>query len=158
MFTDFQTWAINMAAEGRVVTRMPSTVSSTLAGQLASRLAVADPSLGTGPAQWDYQLAPLSVRAADNLDQLGDQYTLINAWMAEHVDDIRQAFGDQVASAVENTVSLATSTAGDVATGIAKGLGVTGWVLVAGVVALGVVMVGTERGRHTTRRLAGAFV
>lgn len=138
MFTDFQTWAIQMAAQGRVVTRMPPQVSELLAGQLASRLLVADPTLGSGPAQWDYQLAPLTVRVADNAGTLVDQYTQINAWLAQHMDEIRAAFGDATASAVENTVSALTSTAGDVATGVAKGLGITGWVLVG----LGVLVAG----------------
>ena len=53
-----QDWTAQVKAQGLVATRFPTGL---LKGQLATRRQTPDPVLG-----WDYQLAPITVRMADN--------------------------------------------------------------------------------------------
>ena len=124
-----QAWVNDMVAQGRVATREPSTVSSLLAGQLASRLAVPDPSLGAGPAQWDYELAPFTLRVADNWATTSDE---LNQALMSYSQSVL-GFTSDLASSVGDVAHVVVTTAGEAA---AAAIGIPTWAL-WGALALG---------------------
>jgi len=115
-------WVASTIATGRVPTRMPS---GWLAGQLASRLAVANPSLGSGPAQWDYELAPFLVRVADNWQDITSEIDAQAADLGGFVTNLPA----NVAAGVGQTTHVLVATAAD---GVAAALGVPAWALWTG--------------------------
>jgi len=120
-----ESWVTDMAATGRVATREPSTVNALLAGQLASRLAVPDPSLGLGPNQWDYQLAPFLVRVADNYQATEDD---LLAALDNYSTGII-GFTQDLATNVGDVAHVVVQTAGDA---VAAAIGIPGWLLWGG--------------------------
>lgn len=124
--SSLQAWMDTMHAAGRVVTRMPATVNATLAGQLASRLATPDPSLGVGPAQWDYELAPFWLRVADNANDLSEQFVIGYERGTDIADDVLGAVASGTGDVVHTIVS-------DTGAAVAGALGVPAWALYGGV-------------------------
>lgn len=119
-------WIAEMHAAGRVVTRYPKGV---LAGQLASRLSAPDPTRGdTTFDQLDYQLAPLFVRAEDNLESLGQEIVVmandLGANVRDFVDDVVTSAGEVVHEGVKI-----------VGSGIAAALGIPPVLLWLGIAA-----------------------
>lgn len=121
-----QAWVNQMASSGRVATRYPSGI---LEGQLASRLDVPDPTLGAEPAEWDYQLAPFTLRVADNWQSTTDEFR--QALMAYSQDVL--GFTTDLAGAAGAVVHQTFSFVGDAA---GAAFGVPPW-MVWGALGLG---------------------
>ena len=130
-------WMASMAATGRVVTRLPFAIGLTQAGQLGSRLATADPSRGSGPAQWDYEPAPLAIRVLDNWATTSDDLTTYIAeyWPGNPLTAVAQGVGD--------VAHVVVATAGEA---VAAAIGIPTWAL-WGTVAFGAYYVLTHVGQ-----------
>lgn len=115
-----QAWIADMVSSGRVPTRLPFSIGLVQAGQLGSRLQTANPALGVGPAQWDYQPAPFLVRVADNWQATTDEVAA----------DIASTFSaDALGQAVGSVAHVVVETAG---AAVATALGIPTWALWGG--------------------------
>lgn len=142
-----QEWVAEMKDAGRVVTRYPKGL---LAGQLASRLRVPDPSLGdTTFDQLDYRFAPLFVRAEDNWESLGQEIILMGEQLGGNVRD----FVDDVVTGAGTVVHEGVKIVGS---GLAAAIGIPPALLWLGIVA-GVyyVVVNPGRARSYVRSWTG---
>ena len=151
-------WVRQLNAEGRVgPVQMPPTTAAAIAdpsivGELASRLAVPDPTLGAGPAQWDYQLGPDDLVAAWNDEAIHDDLVLAFSNAVNAYSDFVLTGASDVASTIGATVGEAGNLVGKGIGGFLGGLGVAGWAVVAGVAGVAYWALVSEHGQRTTRR------
>ena len=158
-------WVIFIHEVGRVPTQMPGNVDPANEGKLASRLQTPDPSLGNGPAQWDYELAPPplvdlwdaqggATDGAGFLTSVGNAlvdasqaYVTAGGGVKTFLQDFPQLAGQAVGTVVHAAGQGIWSAAGAV-------LGFSPWWLVIGAAGVAGLVLFTERGSRTARSAA----
>jgi hypothetical protein len=154
-------WVVELNNQGRVgPVRMPATAPLAVAnpqivGELASRLAQPDPSLGSGPAQWDYQLAPIALVYADLDATTHDELVNALASAVNSYSDFVLSGVNDVAQTIGEGVGVGVQAVGKGIGGFFSGLGVAGWLVVGVPVALVAYAVFTESGRRHSRAAVG---
>lgn len=152
-------WVQAMMAGGRVVTRIPPTVqipdpgtfgvTDVPSGQLGSRLALPDPSLGSGPLQWDYQPAPLAVRALDNAADISNELTTAvmaySSDLTSFLTDVAQVPGNVAQGIVSDVLAPA----------VGAFLPSWAWWALGGVALAGVWLLLSDRGTDYAARVGG---
>lgn len=160
-------WVQFIHGLGRVPTQMPpnappALADPTIVGDLASRLSTPDPTLGSGPAQWDYELAPPPL-----VDAWKSPDPATQADLGQALVDASNAYvtaGQGVTSFLSDLPTLAATTAGTVVHKTAQtlwefvgsALGFSPWWLVGTAGGIAALVLFTDRGTAAARRATRA--